>query len=60
MKILLPTTTLGINLPKTTPMTSLPPSGKLFYMDFKYDNKLRERRLKIEKIMKKKCNSQQG
>ena len=51
---LIPSTTLGIDLPNPKPLTSLlPPSGMLFYIDFKYTDKLKERRLKLNKIINK-------
>jgi len=55
---LIPSTTLGIDLPNPKPLTSLPPSGMLFYIDFKYTDKLKERRLKLEKIKSKICQCQ--
>lgn len=38
-------------LPKVT--TSSPPTGILYYMDFKYEDKLEQRRLKLDKIINK-------
>jgi hypothetical protein len=53
-------TTLGLSLLNLKPMKFPLPSGQLFYMDFKYSDKLRERRLKLDKIYEQIKNKQNG
>ena len=49
---------IGLNLVQVKPLG--PPIGMLHYMDFKYDDTLEKRRLKLDKILERIKEKQNG
>lgn len=50
--------TIGFDLVQVKPLG--PPIGMLNYMDFKYDDTMEKRRLKLDKIIEKMKERQNG